>query len=106
MHENLTDREDSPLIAATLARFLAELEHCILEEQWEQLLEVLDKRQQYFETLVVRFETMKPAWLNEMILQVRIQDDALLAKVLVQKERVEQERLSLIHSRQAVKAYQ
>ncbi|MFI3138343.1 MAG: flagellar protein FliT [Methylococcaceae bacterium] len=93
-------------ITETLEGYLAELDRCIVDEQWDQLTEVLDKRQQYFEALFTDIDSLDKDWLNAMIKQVLLQDNALATRVIQQKDRVEHERLNLSRSRQAVKAYQ
>ncbi|MEQ1635804.1 MAG: flagellar protein FliT [Methylococcales bacterium] len=97
--------EGTQAITATLSAYLAELEHCLRDEKWELLSDVLDRRQGYFENLFDRAEGLDSAWLNAMIKQVLLEDNAMVTRITLQKDRVEQERLTLMRSRQAVKAY-
>lgn len=106
MNTALTNIPDLQYITGTLANYSKKLAHCIHDQQWEELLVTLDRRQQYFETLDAHAEALKAAGFGEHIKQILHEDDIFIKDVMQQKAKVEQEHLALMHSRQAVKAYQ
>jgi hypothetical protein len=106
MNATATNTLDIQQITVTLENYAAELADCICARHWEQLLVVLDSRQQYFETLDVHTKALKAAGLGEKIKQILREDNAVIAEIMQQKASIEQECLALMHSRRAVRAYQ
>ncbi|NOT85658.1 MAG: flagellar protein FliT [Methylococcaceae bacterium] len=91
---------------AILASYMIELERCILNAQWEILSDILDKRQHYFEMLFADPELANTAEFSALIKQVFEEDNTMINKIMAQKAVIEQERLGLMRSRQAAKAYE
>lgn len=92
-------------IKAMLSGYSVSLAGYIQSQEWGQLNEVLDERQHYLETLLEDTTTITCPALKA-VMQALLQEDAeMIANVLLEKAKVEYERLALKHSRKLIKAY-
>lgn len=75
------------------------------EEQWEQLLEILELRQRCLETLFTNADDSEREALKSLANLIIEQDAIFIEKIQVQQKILEQEIRSLDKGRQAVRAY-
>ena len=87
-----------------LAALSKQIDDCVAEEQWEQLITVLNLRQQCLEVLFAE-PIVEPEILKSLAHSIIEQDKLFVEKIQEQKKIIEKQLHELSKGQQAVQAY-